>query len=116
MKPRRCVDAQGRVIEERYCEADQRDLGYGRPGYIYIHHWYYGGNPGWIPYGRPIFGGSYVRPMYGDFYAPTMRMQPDITVYSTDSAVVSGGTTVTRGVFGSSAEGFSAHGGGGGGE
>lgn len=113
LAPRRCVDGQGRVIEDKYCESDETDFGYGTDNYVYVHHWYYGGEPGWIPYGRPVFGGTYIRPYQGSFYRPTQTMAEGRTVYSTDHVVTSGATTITRGVFGSTAAHFASPSGGG---
>ncbi len=132
MAPRRCVDNQNRVIDENVCEADQRLPGYGSPGFVYYHHWYYGGEPGYIPYGVYINGGTYVRPFgYYNFYYPRygVTYRRTFVNYGGGGAVIrtgrsttivrgavggggfgrgvySGGSTVSRGVFGGSARSY----------
>ena len=44
----RCVDNQGRVVDDKACEEESRRPGYGRPGYPYFYHWYWGGPTGYI--------------------------------------------------------------------
>lgn len=85
---RHCVDANNRVVDDRYCGGNGVA---GRPGGFV---WYYGGPRGYIPMGSTMSGGS----------------------LSPQAAPSSSGTS--RGVVGHAGEAAAggAHGGGGGGE
>ena len=84
---RHCVDANNRVVDDKYCGGNG-----GVPGHTGGFVWYYGGPRGYIPFGTPMTGGS---------------LSPQ--------AAPSAGAGTTRGVVGGSGEAASggAHGSGG---
>jgi len=87
--PRRCVDANSKVVADQSCEDEDR-RGPVTTGGVYPYRWYYGGGSSYVPPGTVVNGGSYTPPEgVSTFAQPTS------------------GHTVT-GVFGSSA---GAHGG-----
>jgi hypothetical protein len=83
---RRCVDGKVAVVDDRYCD-DQDRRGPVSTGGYYPYRWYYGGSGGYVPVGQQVSGGSFDRP----------------AGVSTFSSPTSGGTI--RGVFGGSASG-----------
>ena len=80
--PRRCVDADSKVVADDLCQSQTGPVGYG--GY-YPYRWYYGGGSAPFSPGSRVTGGSYTPPAgASSFSSPT----PGATVH---------------GVFGSSA-------------
>ena len=87
----RCIDATGRVVEDRYC--DQRSGSGGVP-----YHWYYGGN-GFYPGDRATGGAD--RPSGNS--APVRTSSPE---FGSGGGHESGG--VSHGGFGATGEGGGA--------
>ena len=56
--PRRCVDANDVVVDDRFCRDNQS---YGSTGYV-PYHYYYGGPRGSVAPGTHLTGGSSVAP------------------------------------------------------
>jgi hypothetical protein len=104
--PQRCVDDQGRVVDDHYCEADALRPGYGTPNFVYVYHWYWGGPTSYVPTGTVVRGGTYRAP------APeTVEVfSPSVSGARPTAVAVSPSTAAVRGLIGSSA---AAHGEGG---
>ena len=100
--PQRCVDEEGRAVDDRYCEEDARREGYGRPGFVYRYHWYWGGGSSYVPPGSVIRGGTYTAPdpESVDVFSPTPSGARPTGV------AISPRTAAERGLFGSSAHEF----------
>jgi len=98
----RCVDNQGRVVDDKACEEESRRPGYGSHGYPYFYHWYWGGPTGYVPNGAVVRGGSYYAPRAAnvDVFSPTVSGPKPTGVATSPS------TAATRGLFGSSAHAF----------
>ncbi len=86
VEPQRCVDKDGNVVLDRYC--DEWDRQPYRPGYIAPYRWYYGGSG--FRAGERAFGGSFF---------PT----PGMSAARSSSSGWSG--FISRGGFGSSSVG-----------
>lgn len=101
-----CVDENGNIVPDEHCEEAQRHSGGVHGGYMPYHWWYING-------GRPLFMGQNIHQL------PENRLS-QTPVSGAQASRVSGFTsahpahpsygksTITRGVFGSSASGRSA--------
>lgn len=98
----RCVDNQGRVVDDEVCEEESLRPGYGSPGYPYVYHWYWGGPTGYVPNGVVVRDGSYYAPRAAnvEVFSPTAS-GPKPTAIATSPS-----TAAARGLFGSSAHAF----------
>ena len=95
----RCVDEQNRVVDQRFCANVPQQGGYNSGGMgLYPYHYYYGGGGGWYP-GTVVYGGS-------NTYVSGHS-------YTTSSSAAHSTSGTSRGGFGSSMGGSSAHGSGG---
>jgi hypothetical protein len=98
----RCVDNQGRVVDDQACEDEARRPGYGHAGFPYAHHWYWGGPSSYVPNGAVVRGGSYYAPP-----AETVEVfSPGVSGPRPTSVATSPSTAAARGLFGSSARAF----------
>ena len=99
----RCVDEQNRVVDQKFCQNLPQQTGIngsyqgGGLGF-YPYRYYYGGGGGWYP-GTVVYGGS------------TTSMSGHS--YTTSSSAAHSTSGTSRGGFGSSMGGGSAHGSGG---
>ena len=95
--PQRCVDQDGRVVEDHVCEDDERN-GLGQPGYIYRYHWYWGGPSSYVPVGTMVRGGTYEPPA-----SDAEVFSPRSSGAQRTGVAMSPETAAERGLFGASA-------------
>jgi hypothetical protein len=58
---RRCVDGSSAIVDDRYCDDEDR-RGPVSAGSYYPYRWYYGGPSGFLPVGQQVGGGTFERP------------------------------------------------------